>query len=168
MNFSRGDSVVHPGFGVGTVMAIEEMAFTGEGAHLFYRVDFGVTTIWVPFELQQLTSRLRPVTTKADLAYFRLLLTSPPELLDNDFRKRQVELVNRLGLGTFQSLCEVVRDLSARDRLKSLGNSESTLLNRTRQALIQEWAAASEEFQAEAEGEIDALLIERRPSLPVI
>jgi RNA polymerase-interacting CarD/CdnL/TRCF family regulator len=168
MNFSRGDTVVHPSFGVGTVVAIEEMAFAGEGARLFYRVDFGVTTIWVPLELQQPSSRLRPVTPKADLGRFRTLLNSPPELLDNDFRKRQVELVNRLGLGTFQALCEVVRDLSARNRLKSLGNSESTLLNRTRQALIQEWAAASEKYQADAEGEIDALLIERRPSLPVI
>ncbi|HEY5573778.1 MAG TPA: hypothetical protein VIK64_12235 [Anaerolineales bacterium] len=157
MNFSCGDDVVHPKFGVGTVVCIEEMVFSGDGPSVFYRVDFGKTTLWIPVKIPK-SRGIRPVTHKRDLARYRSVLKSQPVHLNDNFRKRQVELEDRMDAGTFQSLCEVVRDLSARNREKILSNYELTLLRRTREAMDSEWARASNLPLVDAADEIDALL----------
>ena len=110
MNINRGDHVVHPRFGVGTVVSIEVRHFSEAAPRLFYRVDFDNTTLWIPVPIPE-TGGLRPVTPKSDLSHYRQLLKSSPVPLDNDFRLRKITLDERLKAGTFQSLCEVVRDL---------------------------------------------------------
>lgn len=157
MNFSCGDYVVHPKFGVGTVVCIEEMVFSGDDPSVFYRVDFGKTTLWIPVKIPK-SRGIRPVTPKRDLARYRSLLKSRPVHLNDNFRKRQVELEDRMHQGTFQALCEVVRDLSARNRERILSNYELTLLRRTREAMDSEWARASNLPLVNAAEEIDALL----------
>lgn len=163
MNFSCGDYVVHPKFGVGTVVCIEEMVFSGDDPSVFYRVDFGKTTLWVPVKISK-SRGIRPVTPKSDLARYRSVLKSRPVTLNDNFRKRQVELEDRMHLGTFQALCEVVRDLSARNRQKILGSYELTLLRRTREAMDSEWARASKLPLVDAAEEIDTLLRAGRQS----
>ena len=165
MDLINGDRVVHPTFGVGTIASIETHHFSGQAERLFYRVDFETssradclkTTVWVPVENQR-AKKLRPITPKTDLARYRKLLKSAPQELDGDFRKRLVELEDRLELGTFQGLCEVVRDLSARSHEKSLGNSESEILRQARASLNEEWAAAKGIGLEEAVHEIDGFL----------
>lgn len=157
MNFSSGEDVVHQRFGVGTIICIEEMAFGGDGPGEFYRVDFGKTTLWVPLKTPQ-SRGLRPVTPKRDLARYRSVLESRPVHLNDNFRQRQGELQDRMHQGTFQALCEVVRDLSARNREKVLSNFELALLRRTRQAMDSEWARSSNLPMVDATDEIDALL----------
>lgn len=157
MNFSCGDDVVHQRFGVGTIVSIEEMEFGGDGPCVYYRVDFGKTTLWVPVKIPK-SRGLRPVTPKRDLARYRSVLESRPVHLNDNFRKRQSELEDRMDHGTFQALCEVVRDLSARNREKVLSNYELTLLRRTRAAMDSEWARSSNLSMIHAVDEIDALL----------
>lgn len=160
MDYKPGDYVVHPAYGVGQIVAIEEMEFVEKRHKLFYRVEFGKTTIWVPVQVEtgtnlqesQVVASLRPlqtevgiraITVKSDLTQYRKILESPPASLDGDFRKRQYELEKKLQNSSFQILCEVVRDLHALRGVKVLNNYEKNLFQRTSRSLNQEWAASS-------------------------
>ncbi len=89
---------------------------------------------------------------------YRRLLQSAPAQLDPDHRKRQLEMAARLRDGTFSVLCEIVRDLTARGRIKPLNEADSAALRRARSSLLQEWAAAADVTLAEATAEVDELL----------
>ena len=164
MEIKHGDYVVHPTFGVGCVESIEDREIGDEGRRTFYRIGFVKMTVWVPVQLPK-SGGLRPVTPSKDLARYSSLLRSSPAALDNNFRLRQIELENRLKQGTFQALCEVVRDLSARSWLKSLSSFEATLLKRTRAFLNQEWAATSGKSVEEANLEVESCLAEGKKRL---
>jgi RNA polymerase-interacting CarD/CdnL/TRCF family regulator len=157
MDFNPGDCVVHPKFGVGTVETIEEKRLTENEPSLFYRVDFVKTRVWVPV-MPHTNRGLRPITARKELLTYQNLLKSPPVLLNDDFRKRQTEIEERLGQGTFRMLCEVVRDLTARAQKRPLSNHDTALLNRAREALIQEWSMAKGITPQEAVIEIDGFL----------
>ncbi|HLE14877.1 MAG TPA: CarD family transcriptional regulator [Anaerolineales bacterium] len=157
MDFNLGERVVHPSFGIGKVITVEEMVFNGQAPSPFYRVVFGKTTLWVPVNPNKVGG-IRPITPVKDLRRYRLLLKSAPAQLDDNFRKRQEQLEVRLGYGTFQALCEVVRDLSARVQIKNLNKFETALLKQTREALVQEWALASGLSPGEAGIDIDRSL----------
>lgn len=161
MNFNQGDQVVHQNFGVGVVVSIEGMNFSGSQPRLFYRVEFMKTTVWVPVGNQP-ESSLRPITPKNHLARYRTVLKSSPVGLDRDFRKRQIELEKRIDRGTFQGLCIVMRDLSALNTRKPLNYYEKTLYKQTREALLLEWSAISGLSHAEAASEIDGCLYKGR------
>jgi len=165
MNINRGDHVVHPRFGVGTVVSIEVRHFSEPAPRLFYRVDFNNTTLWIPVPIPE-TGGLRPVTPKSDLSQYRQLLKSSPVPLDNDFRLRKLTLDERLKAGTFQALCEVVRDLRARHQIKSLSNYESSLYRQVHDALVNEWAASNKSSVEEATREIETLLHKGSQALP--
>jgi RNA polymerase-interacting CarD/CdnL/TRCF family regulator len=157
MDFRRGDCVVHPSFGLGTVVKIEEMDFAGNKQRLFYRVNFINSTVWIPVNVPN-TRGIRPVTPKRALTRYRRVLKNPPEILEDDFRKRQAELEERARQGSFRTLCELVRDLTARDRFKPLNGFDLNLLRQSRESLQQEWAASSGKTPDEAALEIDTLL----------
>ena len=74
-----------------------------------------------------------------------------------ELRHRVVREI-RLRDGTFSVLCEIVRDLTARGRIKPLNEADSAALRRARSSLLQEWAAAAEVTLAEATAEVDELL----------
>jgi CarD family transcriptional regulator len=157
MDFNLGEQVIHPSFGIGKIITVEEMVVNGQAPSPFYRVDFGKTTIWVPVKPEKIVG-IRPVTPFKDLVHYRNLLKSTPDQLEEDFRKRQEQLGARLGKGTFEALCEVVRDLSARLRSKNLNKYESNVLKQTREALVQEWALTSGISPGEAGLDIDQSL----------
>jgi RNA polymerase-interacting CarD/CdnL/TRCF family regulator len=159
MDHQTGDVIVHASFGVGHITAVEEMEFIADEQALFYRVAFDKTTIWIPVQNEH-SSRFRSLTPKADLARYRAVLASKPGLLADDFRIRQDELASRLKQGSFQDLCEIVRDLRAFSTEKELNKSDQTLLNKARLSLEQEWAASSGISQEQASLEIQEILTE--------
>jgi RNA polymerase-interacting CarD/CdnL/TRCF family regulator len=157
MNFNQGDHVVHQKFGVGVVVSVEGMNLTGDQSRLCYRCDFDKTTVWVPVSGQP-SGTLRLITPKDHLDRYRRLLESRPVPLDRDFHKRQIELETRMERGTFQGLCEVLRDLHALNALKPLNSYEKGLYRQTRDTLVLEWSAASGLPQSGVKSEIDRCL----------
>lgn len=157
MNFNKGDRVVHKKFGVGTVVSTEGMNLSGNGQRLFYRVDFFKTTVWVPVG-DPPEGGLRPITPKGNLDRYRALLKSSPVSLDGNFHQRRSELEKRMDMGTFQGLCEVIRDLNGLNAEKPLNNYEKKLLKQTREALVIEWSLTSGVSQSETIDEIDGCL----------
>ena len=161
MQFKVGDRVVHTAHGVGLIVKLDEKRLSGQEARLYYEVTTQKCSVWVLAESPE-AIRLRPLTAKPHLPRYRSLLKSRPADLDRDHRKRHLEVAGRLKQGTFQVVCEVVRDLTARGWHRPLGESDSAWLRKAREDLFQEWAAAEGVSIAEAAQEIDGLLRESR------
>ena len=162
MQFNVGDRIVHPAHGVGQIVEIEEKQFSEKGECLYYKVASAKRTVWIPVEAHE--AELRRVTAKNELDRYRKLLKSPPVPLDKNHHRRHLDLVKRLKLGSFQILCEIVRDLTAWSRRKPLGPSDTTILKRSRENLCEEWATAAGVSTAEATKEVDGLLRVARPA----
>jgi RNA polymerase-interacting CarD/CdnL/TRCF family regulator len=159
MQFKVGDVVVHPACGIGRIVKIEEKQFSKKSAaRLYYQVTMpNRNTIWTPVE-DQVSNGLRSVTAKSDLDQYRNLLKSRPVLLEKHRHHRYLELVSRLKQGSFQVMCEVVRDLTVSGWQKPLGVTARIILRKTQQRLCQEWASAADISIAEATKEIGSLL----------
>jgi len=157
MQFNAGDVVIHPVYGMGHITAIEEKQFSEIEACLYYQIAFPRSNIWVPIEAQEAIG-LRLVTAKGDLDKYRDLIKSRPVLLSGDLPKRHIELASRLKEGSFQTMCEVVRDLTATGWQKPLGPTTKSILRKTQERLYQEWAMAADVSIAEATKEIGTLL----------
>lgn len=155
MEFKVGDAVFHPIHGVGMVVRLATKQFAGAVARQYYQVNVHKTTVWVPVETYA-TIGLRHLIDKPELTAYRRLLTSAPVSLDRSGRR--LELSERVKQGSFQSLCEMVRDLSARGWRKPLGATDVAALRKTLALLSQEWAASDGVTVLEANQEIQALL----------
>ena len=158
MEFKIGDLVVLPAYGIGRIKEIEEKNFSEQGARLYYKVALLKHSIWIPVEAHEV-SGLRLATGKSDLDHYRHLLKSPPAPLEKNHHRRHLELIGRLKQGSFQVVCEVVRDLTAWGQRKPLGQTDTALLQKTRKSLCQEWATAAGISTTEAIKEIDSLLL---------
>jgi len=159
MEFEIGEQVVHPTHGVGHVVKLEERKFGRKEPLLYYEVTTENCTVWVPAEKHRPLS-LRPLTKKSELKRYRKILKSEPEPLHENHRTRRADVSKRLKEGTFQAVCEVVRDLTAYGWESSLTTSDETLLRNAREALFQEWAIVTGMTPEEAEREVDSLLSE--------
>ncbi len=161
MLYNVGDRVVHPAHGVGRIVRLEARRFSEPEARLYYEITIEKGMVWVPVEPHE-ANGLRPLVTREDLAGYRSMLRSRPAVLNQDRRQRQSELAIRLKQGSFQTMCEVVRDLTARSWKTALGDSDLALLRRVQDNLYQEWAVAEGVSVAEATQEVQVLLEEAR------
>ncbi|HEX9922511.1 MAG TPA: CarD family transcriptional regulator [Anaerolineae bacterium] len=165
MLFNVGDFIVHPVYGVGHLVKIEERQFSKEAASLYYQISWPKRQVWIPVAAQK-AGGLRLVTARRELDRYRTVLKGQPTLLSKNYYQRRQELLNCLDQGSFQSVCEVVRDLTARSRHKRLSRTDGDTLRQTRQALCHEWATAAGLSRTEASQEIDALLLVTEPTSP--
>jgi CarD family transcriptional regulator len=158
MQLKIDDLVVHPAFGIGHIIQIEEKKFSEKGTRLYYKVSQFRRTLWIRVEAQEANGLLRRVTAKRDLDQYRGLLKSAPIPLNANLQQRQRELTNPLKQGSLWGMCEVVRDLTAWNWRGPLGPADTITLHKTRDSLYQEWAIAASISPTEARQEIDALL----------
>lgn len=158
--FNIDDFVVHPVYGVGQVIQIEERQFSEEEDRQYYKVVLDKLTLWIPVDAQELIG-LRPITARSELDQYRNLLRSRPAPKKFDqAHQRYTELSRHLKPGSFYVTCEVVRDLTVMGWQTPLGRSDTIILQKTRERLLQEWATAAGISIAEATNEIDTLLQE--------
>jgi RNA polymerase-interacting CarD/CdnL/TRCF family regulator len=156
MQLKIGDLVVHHAFGIGHIVEIEEKQFSEkEAARLYYKITRRKETMWIWVE----AGGLRLVTVQSELDPYRDLLKSVPVFLNTNHQQRHLELVSRLKQGSFQGMCEVVRDLTAWNWREPLDRTDMTTLQKARESLYQEWATAAGVSTIEAIKEIDSLLL---------
>ncbi|HUF00543.1 MAG TPA: CarD family transcriptional regulator [Anaerolineales bacterium] len=156
MKLEVGDRVVHPQYGVGHVVKLDEREFEPGVMRRYYEVSIPGSTLWVP--LDQPTYGLRKLTVKSEIDRCREILASRPLPLTEDSRLRQSDLSARLKEGTIAAHCEVVRDLSAYGAHKPISGTIAAFLRNTQDVLCQEWATVEGITLAEAAVEISLLL----------
>jgi len=163
MTFKIGDTVVHPQYGLGQVVNLEEREFDPGMKRSYYEVLIEAgSTLWVPQEPPSFG--LRKLAERSEIDHCRKILESPPVPVDEDARSRQSNLSNRLKRGTIRTQCEVVRDLYAYGEHKSMYGSMSNFLRQTQSVLCQEWAVVEEVTLMQAFEEVNSLLEKSRGS----
>ncbi len=157
MHYEVGDTVVHPTYGIGKVVEIEEIKYHDPAAHLFYKISVDNAFIWVKMD-DAGDSRQRRLTPRQDLDHYRKLLSSDPTPLNEDRYKRYSEYQDRLKSPSFEIWCEIVRDLSARAQIKRLNEYDASTLRRVTDILTKEWALSAGISTEEAAHEIKTIL----------
>ena len=157
MEFCPGDDVVHPNYGVGSIVRLEERQLAEANMRWYYVLAFGKTTVWLPVDTAA-SSVLRPVTALRDLDHYRTLLKSRPVELDRDNKKRRLDINAQLTHGSFQTVCEIVRDLTALGWHRPLAGVDASLLSKVRANLWEEWATSTGQPLPEAIHEVTELL----------
>lgn len=163
MQLKIGDLVVHPIYGISKITQIEEKSFAGQKTRLYYKFISPRRTSWIPVETHKATG-LRLVTARSELEDYRTVLKSAAASMEKNHSQRHLKLTDRLKQGSFQVMCEVVRDLTAWSRQNRLARSDATLLQKTREKLFQEWAVSAGVSVAEATEEINSLLLVAQPA----
>jgi RNA polymerase-interacting CarD/CdnL/TRCF family regulator len=155
--FEVGDKVVHPQYGVGQIVKLEDREFERGDSRRYYEIHIpGGSTVWVPVDLSN--SGLRRLANKRELDHCRAILKGPASPLMEDGRVRQSALVAHLKQGTLEAQCEVVRDLSAFVAHKPAYGTITAFLETMLRVLCQEWAIVEETTVSEAMSEISSLL----------
>lgn len=157
MDFHAGDPVMHWTYGFGQVVRLEERDLSGANV-LYYAVQIKDMTVWVPADAK-LGSRLRPPTPQSEFKKLVGILSSPGKPLPEDRQERRTHLLDLLKDGRAESLCQIIRDLSASQKIKSLNDNDQTLLKQARSALLGEWGFALSITPAQAELELHRLLV---------
>jgi RNA polymerase-interacting CarD/CdnL/TRCF family regulator len=162
--FKVGERVVHPQYGVGHVVKLDDREFEPGITRRYYEISIpGGSTVWVPVDLA--TSGLRKLTARSEIIRCRQILSAPPSPLTEDARLRQSDLSSRLKQGTIAAQCEVVRDLSAHGAHKPISGTIAGFLQSAQNVLCQEWAIVEGVTVAEAAAEVESLLEKGRLAL---
>ena len=161
MNFHKGDTVMHWTYGIGQILNLEERALAGSKA-IYYVVQVRDMTVWVPAD-KKVTSRLRAPFSKPRFQRLLAILSSPSEPLPEDRLQRKTRLLELLSDGHPESLCQVVRDLSAYQKQlgKPMNDNDQMILKQSRNTLLGEWGFVLSITHAQAEHELHRLLTSR-------
>jgi RNA polymerase-interacting CarD/CdnL/TRCF family regulator len=157
-NMNPGDLIVHRRYGVGRVVSLESRDFNDGSPQIYYKIAIPTGTVWVPVDGS--SKGLRKLTAKEDLDRYRATLSSRPSRLPQGYRERQIALLDRLKLTSFEARCEVLRDLSALGWHKRLNEGNASLLRTAHRDVCAEWAAAAGVTVGEAGAQIGSLLLE--------
>jgi RNA polymerase-interacting CarD/CdnL/TRCF family regulator len=148
---------MHWTYGLGQILRLEERALFDRNT-LYYKVQVGDLTVWVPAD-GQLESRLRPPTPQAGFRRLLAILSGPGEPLPEDRYERRNRLLELLKDGRAESLCRVIRDLTTYRQARPLNENDQALLKRSQKALLGEWSFALSVTLAQAEHDLQHLLV---------
>lgn len=165
MQFTVGQTVVHPQHGPSTV------------TQLSHRVVKGVPRTYVETEVHQMTHRVSVPVDRAEEVGLRLprtaaqlqelwdLLGQPTRHEEEQWSRRMKGNHERLRTGDFLVAAEVVRDLTRRLLARGLSSGEKDLLKQGRRPLVTELGLSLDLSEEEAERVLDAA-INGEESLP--
>ena len=158
MNFFKGDMVMHWTHGIGQIVNLEERALAGSKS-VYYVVQVRDMTVWVPAD-SNVGSRLRPPTPKSRFQKMLSSLSSPSKTLPEDRLERKTRLLELLQDGRPESLCQIIRDLSAYQKQlgKPMNDNDQMILKQARNILLGEWEFVLSITRAQAEHELHRLL----------
>ena len=159
MNFQNGDSVMHWTHGLGKVIRLEAMTLSGENI-LYYAVEIGDTTVWVPAD-DKLETRLRLPTDATEFKKLLDILSHPGEPLPDNGYERKKLLLEWLKDGRAETLFRVIRSLTTHRHIHPLNEDDQALLKRSRNALLGEWSFTMSIPLEQAEHELQHLLASR-------
>ena len=143
--FSIGSKVVHPCYGAGTIVRVQEKSI-GTDVHSYYVIR----TISRSMQLMVPVNRadsfgLRMVGQEGELRDALLACRDTPseEAIERDLRARQSDMRERLKSGDYDGVAEVVRTLFFMNSRRALGTVDRQLFEQGKEFLAGELALAS-------------------------
>ncbi len=155
-DYSKGEWIVHPAYGVGQVEKKETKRVDGEDIE-FYRVEGDQTTYWLHAN-QPSESNVRRLSNSKDFRKALKLLRGKPREMDANFRERRKRISEVIAKGSLRSLIRLIRDLWGRKKAKRLSDTEHIALQRSMDRLTAEWAVAESVSAEDAQAELISIL----------
>jgi RNA polymerase-interacting CarD/CdnL/TRCF family regulator len=140
--YSRGDWIVHFTHGIGRVRRMEKKTLGGKKKK-YFRVENKNCVFWVPVE-QTEQCRVRPVASPYQLRKAIKALKEPPREDIFNSKQRQEWIKEARSNGSLAMISELVRDLSAMQASKSLGENDRRSLSFFKKLLLQEWSICAD------------------------
>jgi CarD family transcriptional regulator len=155
-DFQVGDQVVHWEYGLGEITQLDEKELSGQ-TRQYYVIQIREMTMWIPLDFAAEHS-LRFLTSAENFQQLFRLLAAPAEPLADQRFERKNQVSERLQDGTIESICRVVRDLTARKRIKKMNDYDNNFLGRARDFLLIEWCVVLSVSLQQAERKLEELL----------
>jgi RNA polymerase-interacting CarD/CdnL/TRCF family regulator len=138
LTYSVGDWIVHHIYGVGQVKRVEKKRVDQTKA-TYYKVQANDSIFWIPVKKAD-SNHIRPLISTSGLKKALRLLKKAPREMDSNYKKRE-NRINRIRTeGKLSSICQMVRDLSAKERGKPLSTTEKRALEAFKDLLLREWS----------------------------
>jgi len=113
--------------------------------------------IWVPVDSKS-GSRLRLPTSRSGFKQLLATLSSPGKPLPENPFERRTRLLALLKDNYVESLCQIIRDLSAYQEKHTLNDNDRKLQKQARNTLLGEWGFVMSISHEQAEFELYCLL----------
>lgn len=161
MRYAVGDTVVHWTYGLGKVIAIDEMDLAG-ATQPYYVVEVERLKLWIPLEEAHDGSIRPPLESSQFETLFAILKTRGQPLPDH-FDQRKNGLRARMQKRTLADVCHVIRDLSDRSRHYNLNDNDAAVLFRAQEHLLDEWVISLGIDRSQALETLEVLIRENQP-----
>lgn len=156
--FEIGDHAVYPGYGVGSIVAIETKEIMGAKCD-FYIVLIIETGMKVMIPKTNISSvGLRPIISKDQAAKVIDILKEKDVRIDNQtWNRRYREYMEKIKTGSVFEIAAVLRDLFLLKVDKELSFGERKMLDTARSLLMKELSLAVKKEDLEREEEVRAI-----------
>ncbi len=153
-----GDQILHPVYGIGTLISIEKRADDGVMAEYYViELERGNGILATPVEKAEELGLRKPIS-KEDRDRLAEVFAGRPNKLPDDYRKRRSTITARLRDGDFVEIGQVVRDLAWLKMQGHASMGDHRLRKRAEELLAVELAAADGIGLDNAKERIDSVL----------
>ena len=156
-----GDTVVHPPYGVGTLVSVQEEGDKGVDTD-YYVIDLdrAETRLLTPVDKAEEVGLRKPISKKQRAKLLKVL-GGTPRRLPGEYPQRRKKITNAFTEGGFVGIGRVVRDLAWRASEGQASVGDRRLLRRAKDLLAVELAASDGLEEEEAKERIKAVLEQR-------
>ena len=145
--YSRGDQIIHPRYGAGTIVGKKKMTFKGKtrNYHIVELVgDRG--EVMIPVDVAT-DMNIRPAI--ADLSIIEEVFAAPPSELSDDYRSRQAAIQKQIQTREPRAMATALRDLFWREQRDKLTSVEMKMKSNLMKMLSHEIAVICAETTVE-------------------
>ncbi|MFW6268987.1 MAG: CarD family transcriptional regulator [Bacillota bacterium] len=149
--FEKGDKIVYPNHGAGTIVGVETKEILGEEKKYYImKLPIGEMKVMIPVEkIDEIGIRDVVDEEKADDVIH--LLKGDKSKMSQNWNRRYRANMEKLKTGDIFEVGEVVRNLTLRDEEKGLSTGEKKMLSNAKQILISELVLAKDMDKDEIE-----------------
>ena len=136
--YSRGDQIVHPRYGAGTIVGKKKLTFNGKTRpyHIVELVG-NRGEVMIPVEVAN-DMNIRPAIE--DLTIIEEVFAEPPSILSDDYRSRQAAIQKQIQTREPEAMATALRDLFWREKLDKLTSVEMKMKSSVMKMLSHEIA----------------------------
>lgn len=145
--YSRGDQIIHPRYGAGTIVGKKKLTFKGKtrNYHIVELVgDRG--EVMIPVDVAT-NMNIRPAIT--DLTVIEEVFAAPPSELSDDYRSRQAAIQKQIQTREPRAMATALRDLFWREQRDKLTSVEMKMKSNLMKMLSHEIAVICAETTVE-------------------
>ncbi len=162
--FDKGDRVVYPNHGAGTIVDVEVKEILGEEKKYYImELPIGEMRVMIPVHKVEEIG-IRDVIDEEEAENVFHLLKGEKSKMSQNWNRRYRANMEKLKTGDIYEVVEVVRNLTIRDMEKGLSTGEKKMLSNARKILISELVLAKDMSEEKVVEKIDNIL-ENNPNV---